>query len=218
MLSESTPSSSAENPLPISEMSADFDILLLIITGRPQETINRHKNWAQATRLYRMMEKYQLDGHQPWFSDMCVAWLHEYPLAALFLACNRPTIDTTLARHAIADGLAKIDAANLHRANPAFFREECRSSGSDYRRWLFDPANTTVRFGLNLGYKGLLAYNYTFAGLAPTPSASHASSMYACSSTSRPAETDWQALAAKFVETVKQVELEMSARGVSRTY
>jgi hypothetical protein len=157
-----------------------------------------------------MMEKYQLDGHQPWFSDMCVAWLHENPLAALFLACNRPTIDTTLARHAIADGLAKIDAANLHRANPTFFREGCRSSGSDYRRWLFDPANTTVRFGMNLGYKGLLAYNYTFAGLAPTPSTS-SSSMYS----SRPADADWQALAAKFVETAKQVELEMNARRVS---
>lgn len=211
MLSESTPSSSLEKPLPISESSVDFDILLLIITGRPQETVNLHKGWTQATRLYRMMEKYQLDSHQPWFSDMCVAWLHENPLAALFLACDRPTIDTTLARHAIAHGLAKINASNCHRANPLLFREGARSSGEDdYRRWLFDPANTTLRFGLQLGYKGLLAYNYTFANLAPKPTPSN--SMY---HTSEPEETDWQDLAAKFVENAKQVELLVSARGAS---
>lgn len=56
----------------------------------------------------------------------------------------------------------------------------------------------TVRFGLDIGYKGLLAYNFTFAGLA-----------------SKEEPEAWTALAVRFVETVRKIEMEMNARRVS---
>lgn len=199
MLSISDPSSSAQKPLPITEKSAEFESMLLIITGRPHDAIHRIDNWKQATQLYRMMEKYQLDGHQPWFSEICALWLHEDPIDALLLACNRPIIDTVLARRAIADGFGNTTAGRLWELE--YFRERERAPDAEHasvRRQLLDPSNMTVRFGLDIGYKGLLAYNFTFAGLG-----------------SKQAPEAWTALAARFVETAKKIEMEMRARRVS---
>lgn len=199
MLSISNPSSSAQNPLPITEKSTEFESTLLIITGRPHDAIHRTENWKQAVQLYRMVEKYQLDGHQPWFSEICALRLHEEPLDALLLACNRPSIDTVLARRAIADGFGNATTSRLWDLE--YFRDRERSSDSEHasaRRQLLDPSNMTVRFGLDIGYKGLLAYNFTFAGLA-----------------SKEEPEAWTALAVRFVETVRKIEMEMNARRVS---
>lgn len=115
MLSSSVPSTTNENPLPISEPSQDLEVMLLIITGRPHDAINRPMTWRRAADLYRMMDKYQLDGHQHWFSDMCGRYIKKQRLQPLFLACNRPIIDTTLARYAIADGLSTKNGADVYQ-------------------------------------------------------------------------------------------------------
>lgn len=83
----------------------DFLIVMLIVNGRPHEAIHLPKNFEHSKRLYKIMEKYRFDIHQPWFSDMCGIWVAEKPLDALFLACNRPAIDVTLARLVISTGL-----------------------------------------------------------------------------------------------------------------
>lgn len=202
MLSISNPTSSVESPLLITEKSRDFETILLIITGRPRDAIHRPDSWKQAVKLYRMMEKYQLDGHQPWFSEICALWLHEDPIDALFLACNRPSIDVVLARRVIADGFANATTDQLR--DPEYCRQRGPSSSeseakhSKARRRLLDPSNMTVRFGLDIGYKGLLAYNFTFAGLG-----------------TRENPEAWTALAVRFVETARKIEMEISARRVS---
>jgi hypothetical protein len=114
MLCGSTASSSVNDPLPINEKSSYFRIMMMIVTGRPEDAINEPRCWSHAEKLYRMMDKYQLDGHQPWFSQMCGRWVKEDPLAALFLACNRPCIDTTLARYAIEDGMSVKTCSELY--------------------------------------------------------------------------------------------------------
>lgn len=193
MLSSSTPSSSDEDPLPISEPSNDFEIMLLIITGRPNDAVNQPLTWHRAAGLYRMMDKYQLDGHQPWFSDMCGRYVNEEPIEGLFLACNRPCIDTTLARYAITDGIPKKTAAQLY--NKRYFLSGCWSdstSGSSSTPYpVLAPTNMKAKFGLRLGFKGLLAYNLTFAKLKTTPI------------------PDWHNLAIKFVANARLIEQEI---------
>ncbi|KAJ9101022.1 hypothetical protein QFC20_005306 [Naganishia adeliensis] len=200
MLTSSTPSSSQENPLPIDEDSNVFITVLLIVTGHAQEAIAGPDDWTQAKKLYLIMQKYQLDIHQAWFSEMCSRRVIEKPLEALFLACNQPYIDTTLARAAICDGMANSSPAKLFDKS-YFVHETSQYSGypmdspsNPFKLDLLNTRNTTIKFGIKLGFKGLLAYNATFTTVSsstPTTSAT------------------WYDLAAKFVTNVRQVERDM---------
>lgn len=189
MLSSSVPSSTNENPLPISEPSQDLEVMLLIITGRPHDAINKPMTWRRAADLYRMMDKYQRDGHQHWFSDMCGRYIKEQPLEALFLACNRPIVDTTLVRYAIADGLSTKNGADVYQER--YFLLKTFTNTSSALNRVLAPSNMRAKFGLALGFKGLLAYNLTFAKLE---------------SLSQP---DWQALAIQFVENARHIDDEI---------
>lgn len=82
MLNDSVASTTLGNPLPIDETSTDFEIMLLIMTGRAQETVSGATSWSQAQRLLDMSIKYQLDGHRHWFSDICQANAAEEPWEA----------------------------------------------------------------------------------------------------------------------------------------
>jgi hypothetical protein len=200
MLSSSLSSSNEDHPLPIDEDSNNFITVLLIVTGHPQEAILRPENWPQAKKLYLVMQKYQLDIHQTWFSEMCSRFVVEQPLDALFLACNQPYIDTTLAKAAISDGLANSSPAQLF--NRDYFVHEITqlsgypldSTSNPFKLDLLNTRNTTIKFGIRLGFKGSLAYNATFTNVsASTPTTT----------------STWYELAAKFVANAKQVEREM---------
>ncbi|KAJ9101842.1 hypothetical protein QFC21_003182 [Naganishia friedmannii] len=189
MLSSSTPSSSNDHPISLDEDCDDFNIMLLIITGRPYDAIHETQSWKQAARLYRMMDKYQLDGHQPWFSEMCGLWVNVNPLEALFLAYNRPCIDTILARYAIADGIANMSAEALDIVGERYFLNIWLPGKSNIS---LAPSNMTVKFGLRLGFKRLLAYCLTFANLQKN------------------AAPDWNALAVRFVANARLIEREIN--------
>ncbi|KAI5452765.1 hypothetical protein NCC49_000511 [Naganishia albida] len=156
MLSHSSPSSSDTRPLPISESSEDFSLMLSIIAGDPTTAITQCLSWAQAERLYRMMQKYQLDRHQPWFTKMCCAWVAEDPLKALILACTHATFDEELALAAIANGLATKTSEDLFHAS-YFLRNKFEQSPSFRNAFLLLPSNTTIRlhFELGLGIVGV---------------------------------------------------------------
>lgn len=193
-------SSTDDRPLPIEEDSYNFITILLIITGRPQEATSRPENWPQAKQLYLMMQKYQLDIHQTWFSEMCSKFVDDSPLDALFLACNQPYIDTTLAKAAICDGMANSSPAQLFNA-VYFVHEITHFSGysmelasNPFKLDLLHPRNTTFQFGIHLGFKGLLAYNATFQHV---------------SSKTQTTTSTWYDLAAKFVVNARKVEREI---------
>lgn len=212
MLSDSTPSTSAEKPLPLSESSEDWDIVLLIITGRAQGVGSQsHKSWNQAARLYQISQKYQLDSHRHWFTEICVFWLHEQPLEALILACDRPEIDEPLVQHAIVS-LWKADPNALYNANPHLFRTAMPitlpmapyATIGDLKRSLLDASNITLKLGVALGYKGSLAYNFAFAGLA-TGSGGRLDTF-----------DEWQCLSLRFLSALRVVGHEITmARIVS---
>lgn len=204
MLSGSTASSSANDPLPIDEKSSYFRIMLMIVTGRPEDAINEPRCWSHAQKLYQMMDKYQLDGHQPWFSHMCGRWVKEDPLAALFLACNRPCIDTTPARYAIEDGMSAKPCAELY--DKRYFRSDWENITA---RWILAPPNMTLEFGLRLGFKGLLAYNLTFADIRDyNPERSVAAKMEDKSA------PKWRELALRFVENARQIDQRIHSPGI----
>lgn len=213
MLSDSKPSSSAKNPLPLAETSKDLDIILLIITGRIDELDYRHTSWIQAARLYQIARKYQIDSHRPWFTEICAFWLHENPLEGLILACNGPDMDLRLAQHAI-ESLWRADSNEVYHANPHFFRSISfrtppaivfpYATSSDAKRSLLDASNISLRFGVALGYKGSLAYHHAFAGLAVGP--------WGRQDTAH----EWYCVGLKFVNALRDIESEMSARAVSR--
>lgn len=136
-----------------------------------------------------MMQKYQLDRHQPWFTKMCCAWVAEDPLKALILACTHATFDEELALAAITNGLATKTSEDLFHAS-YFLRNKVEQSPSFRNAFLLLPSNTTIRLHFELGFKGSLAYNRTFVQLsAGIP--------------------DWQALARRFVGVVREIEAEM---------
>lgn len=190
MFSCSIPSSSAQDPLPITETSEDLEVMLFIITGRPNNVVNQSMTWQRASNLYRMMDKYGLDGHQPWFSGMCGRYVKDDPLEALFLACKRPCIDTMLARYAIADGFPSKTGNELYREKYFLQGSPTDNRGAVFpNHKLLAPRNMKAKFGLRLGFKGLLAYNLTFATLDNNP--------------------DWKALSLQFVENALSIEEEI---------
>lgn len=209
MLCDSKPSTSESNPLPIAESSEDWNIVSLIICGRAHYTTSLHRSWSQVARLYEISKKYQFDSYQPWFTEMCLNWLHESPLDALALACNQPEIDEVLAQHAIL-ALWRVDHNALYQANPVYFRGPAFSptyhtfSPDDLKRWLLDVNNVTLKLGVALGYKGSLAYSFAFAGLGAGV-AGRVDSL-----------EDWQAQATKFMFAIKEIERHLGGYIVSR--
>lgn len=199
----SIPSITVANPLPIEEGSVDFEIMLLIITGHPQEVLGRVKTWSQAERLYRLVDKYQLEGHRPWFSELCRANADEQPWEALFLACNQGHADATIIRAAIAEGFFRGPTSVV--CNKAYFEctstrfnegtstrlnEDAAASGMiTTKHRTLDSSNITIALGLKLGFKGLLAYNLTFASLAAAGYGA-----------------DWLRLAERFIAAIRKIE------------
>jgi hypothetical protein len=208
MLSDSKPSTSTNNPLPIPESSEDWNIVSLIICGHGHHVAPLHRGWAQVARLYEISKKYQFDNYQPWFTEMCLTWLHESPLDALALACNQPNIDEVLAHHAILS-LWKSDHITLFQANPVYFRGPAYSatyvtfSPADLKRWLLDVNNVTLKLGMALGYRGSLAYSYAFAGLG-----AGLVGRVDCFE-------DWQSLATKFLNAIREIGRQMDGYIVS---
>ncbi|KAJ9116898.1 hypothetical protein QFC22_004555 [Naganishia vaughanmartiniae] len=169
MLETSIPSFNEEHHIPVSESSQDFRIMLLIITGRPQDVLGRPPtSWDHVVRLYRPVDKYRLDGHQHWFSQLCAEEAAKTPVQALIMACGQPIIDITLARYAIAEGFSKTTTSKMH--DPDHFddaKSQYESSGV-YRRvaHMLDASNMKLRFRIKLGFKGSMAYSHIFEDLA----------------------------------------------------
>jgi hypothetical protein len=178
MLSDSIASTSLMNPLPVDELSGDFEILLLIIVGHGEEALKRVDTWNQAKILYGLSNKYQVDSQRPWFSRICAQWAWEKPWDALFLACNATPMETDIIRSAISEGFAEAEADEIF--DPAYFKEMKYDSDSDFdsesdsdshggRCWsTIRIGNITTEFGLKLGHLGLLAYAHTFASIKNT--------------------------------------------------
>jgi hypothetical protein len=104
MLDDSISSFSNDNPLPMYENSVDLEIVLTTITGRAQHILHQIKTWSQAKTLHDIADKYQLDAHRPWFSQICRRNAVQEPWEAIFLATNQSPMDTDLIHTALADG------------------------------------------------------------------------------------------------------------------
>lgn len=169
MLENSIACSGAADPIPVAETSHNFEIMLLIITGRPQSVLSRPPtSWESASRLYRLVDKYQVDGHQHWFSELCSKEAVKKPVQALIMACSRPSIDITLARYAIAEGFSTIAARDMFETR---LFQDPKAEYEDHGRHgrvvqMLDASNMTLRFRIKLGFKGSMAYSHTFANLA----------------------------------------------------
>ncbi|KAJ9116896.1 hypothetical protein QFC22_004553 [Naganishia vaughanmartiniae] len=194
MLDRSVQSSSLENPISVDEASNDFEIMLLIITGRPHAVLGRApQTWEHAEKLYRLVDKYQLDGHQLWFSELCAKEAGKQPIQALILACDRPCVDTTLARCAIAEGIPGLSAndptiTTVNFVQPSGASDGFHRMGNHMKYHVLEPNNMTLDFRLRLGFKGLVAYTHTFQG------------------SSQSSTIDWNAMANKFVANVRSIE------------
>lgn len=160
MLNDSVPSSSIDNPLPLEEESIDLEIMFTVMTGRTHGLPPRAANWAQAARLYQLVDKYQVDGYRPWSSLICRAHATEEPWEALFLACNQTPADYDMIRTAIGQGFAKLDrtirCSELHFKTMLTALDGTRCSST------MRASNMHFASGMRLGLRGLLAYNATF--------------------------------------------------------
>jgi hypothetical protein len=210
--------STLERPISVDEAYDDFLIVMLIVNGRPQDAIHLSKSYERSKRLYKMMEKYRFEMHMPWISSLCAGRVAEKPLDALFLACTRPVIDITLARLAISNGFAKARASEMY--DPLLFSKLPQSalaqSSVTALLALLNPTNTTVQVGLEIGFKGLMAFHKTFANtkdycfainVGPT------SYKYDSWGNVKPPKTDWKvdwnAFADAFVTNAKAVEMQI---------
>lgn len=191
MLNDSIPSSSFYNPLPMEEGSVDFEIMLMIITGHPQQVLQWVTHWNQTERLYRLVDKYQLEGHRPWFSEICSSHAAEKPWEALFLACNQSHADATIIRAAISQGFQNGPTSIV--CNGAYFHitsfHDEDGNRVTTKHQTLDSSNITISLGMNLGFKGLLAYNITFASLASSDD-----------------EVEWGRLAERFIAKIREIE------------
>jgi hypothetical protein len=163
MLQDSIASSSLDKPLPLDENSADLEIMFSIMTGRQQEVLDRAKDWEQAARLYRLVDKYQIDGLRPWFAQICCAHAMEEPWEALFLACNQSPMDKSIIRASIAKGFRNKQDAAL--CDTRYLKHDTVWYGdrqTSEKVYVLDSSNTTVELGFKLGLKGFLAYHQTF--------------------------------------------------------
>lgn len=177
--------SNYRNPIAINEPSNDFEAMLFIITGNHQRVLNSERTVRDADRLYHLVDKYQLNAHRHWFSEMYgnQASLDGVgvAIAALFAACEGPVIDETLAIRAIRDGFSRTTSKRWN-AEFCFLDTRSRLAGE-----LLAPNNLTLAFRKKLGFKGLMAFTHTFTNLPQ-------------------ANPDWEALAFAFVENVRLIE------------
>lgn len=188
MLMDSRFTSSLHNPINLEEQSSDVKTLLMIIAGSPCRVEKRCKSWRNAKRLYLLKQKYQLDRLQPWFSKLAGDWCKEAPFEALCLACNNPCYDENLARSAILWGLEERTAEDLFNAE--YFVDDMASEPEESRKLsLLDPSNTHVKLGIDLGFKGTMAYCKAFSNLNWEM-------------------MDWQYTAEVFSETIRYFEKE----------
>jgi hypothetical protein len=86
MLINSRFTSSVDNPIILEENSWDFKTLLIVIAGHPCRAEERCYDWDDGKNLYLLMQKYQLDRLQPWFSKMAGEYAGESPFEALCMA------------------------------------------------------------------------------------------------------------------------------------
>jgi hypothetical protein len=194
MITDSQFTSSVDNPIKLEEPAFDIKTLLFIIAGHPCQATDRCSDWDICKRMYLLMQKYQLIRLQPWFSIFAGKYAGAAPFEALCLACNNPCFDENLAATAILYGIEEQSTADLF--DPAYFvRDYASEPGEDHHRKLrlLDPCNTTVQLSLDLGFKGSVAYTQAFSGVCREG-------------------WDWQRVAGRFVDTVRQIEKE---RGLS---
>lgn len=197
MLGDSISSSSMDNPLPVDDNSVEFEIMLHIITGRPQGVVSRVETWELARILYDLADKYQLDAHRPWFSQICRNHASQEPWEAIFLSTNHSPMDQLLVRSAITDGFKKHGIDGLF--NPAYFKE-IKYDPAGNKCWsTFRASNTTIAFGTRLGLSGLMAYNLTFGTIKnPSGMAQHG--------TNRKCINKWHLWADEFVQNIRDIE------------
>jgi hypothetical protein len=164
MLSHSSSISSKENPILLDESERDIKTMMIIIAGHPCEALDRCKSWNTAKRLYRLMQKYQLDRLQPWFSMMACEWAGTAPFEALCMACNNPCFDENLARCAILYGIE--DSSTEKLFDPVYFiSNQADKDVSERKAYLLNPTNVKTKLHMDLGFKGSVAYCSAFSEL-----------------------------------------------------
>lgn len=188
MLNNSIAPSSMASTLPVSEDYADFEIMLSIITGSHQDAIDRVRNWNQAERLYALIEKYQIESHRPWFSQMCSNHADGGPWTALLLGCNQSPLDTIIIRTAISQGFRNRKASIL--LVRSYFVKVTK-----HKHETLDSSNISMELGVRLGHIGLLAYKITFSGLEEKGNV-----------------VDWDSLAERFAGNVRAIEKTIKAQ------
>ncbi|KAJ9097501.1 hypothetical protein QFC20_006158 [Naganishia adeliensis] len=169
-LDGSSPSSSFAKPMVLDEDHEDIETLLIMISGHPCEANDAGcPNWETAKRLYRLMQKYQLDSLGLWFTMMAGDHVGEAPLEALCLACNNPCFDEELVRSAILYGIEELSSTDLF--DPDYFVVDDHEGKSDERRkaCLLNPRNARTKLSLDLGYKGWFGYCKAFSTLSNNP-------------------------------------------------
>ncbi|KAJ9101848.1 hypothetical protein QFC21_003188 [Naganishia friedmannii] len=185
LLSHMAAPSTYRNPVVIKETAKDFEAILFIIIGNHRRVLNQERSVRDADRLYHLVDKYQLDAHRHWFSEIYGTQASldglGVAIAALFAACEGPIIDENLAIRAIRDGFSHTTPKRFN-AQFCFLDTRSRLAGE-----LLAPNNLTLAFRKKLGFKGLMAFTQTFANLPQ-------------------ANPNWEALAFAFVENVKRIE------------
>lgn len=151
-----------DTPQAVFQSSADFEILLSIITGQGIDVVNRPANWDVARNLFSLMHFYKLNAYYPWFSQMCRSRATEQPWEAIFLACHQLPFDGDLITIAMAKGFEKQSFCNTFYYSARFVTmagvDSCAS---------LDVVNIKPDLGLRLGLRGLLAYHSTFSPMPP---------------------------------------------------
>jgi hypothetical protein len=168
MLMQSTFSSSIENPITFDENSQDLETLLIVISGHPCDASKRCCSWSTAKRLYGLMQKYQLDRLQSWFSFVAGRYAGEAPIEALCMASSNPCFDEHLIQCAIVNGIQPMTAEQLYDVR--YFVDDKASEPTEHRKaCLLSPQNMTVKLGVDLGFKGTMGYCKVFSDLKCAP-------------------------------------------------
>lgn len=188
----------AAAPFHVAVHSANLKLILSILIGHGQKLLVHQGvgSWELAEQLYRLAEKFHLDGHLPWFSKICCMWAIKKPWEALFFACNLPMAEVDIIRAAIAEGIPTLSEKDI--LDSGFFLQASGPSGAMWNKEsLLDPMNLSMSFGIRMGHRGLLAYNLTFSGLATKTA-------------------NWGQLAKDFIRNIQAMEAVLKAIVVSR--
>jgi hypothetical protein len=168
MLMQSTFSTSLENPIALNEYSYDIKTLLIVICGDPCQASKRCMSWRTAKQLYALMQKYQLDRLQSWFSANAGRFAGNAPFEALLLAIDNPCFDEYLIRCAIYNGIELKTAEKLF--DKEYFLSDKASVPIENRKaCLLAPGNLKVDFMIALGVKGMTGYCRAFSDLKGPP-------------------------------------------------